>query len=313
MDHKRLPRNAYEIKQGETYTPYITESLAQFTVKSVITGVLLGMLFGAANTYLGLKAGLTISTSIPVAVLSVVAFRVLGALGLGHNILELNMSQTVGSASSSVPSGVLFTMPALFIWGMPPAWRQMTLLAMAGGLIGVLCMIPLRRYLIVREHGKLPYPEGMACAEVLVAAEHGGKQAANVFRGLGFGMLVKLLTGGLKLIAGKFHVALPLKAHLAVSVSPALIGVGYILGIRIATVMVAGSALAALVIVPAIFLWGRGLTAPFYPETQDLIRDMSSGALRDRYVRYIGAGAVATGGIITLIRSIPTMIESVKL
>jgi len=313
MDPKRLPRNAYVIKAGETYTPYITESMAQFTVKSVIAGVLLGMLFGAANTYLGLKAGLTISTSIPVAVLSVVAFRVLSAFGLKHNILELNMSQTVGSASSSVASGVLFTIPALFIWGMPPAWRQMTLLAMAGGLVGVLCMIPLRRYLIAREHGKLPYPEGMACAEVLVAAEHGGKQAANVFRGLGFGMLIKLLTGGLKLVAGKFHLALPLKAHLAVGVSPALIGVGYILGVRIATVMVAGSALSALVVVPAIFLWGRDLTLPFYPETEHLIRDMSSGALRDRYVRYIGAGAVATGGIITLIRSIPTMIESFKL
>ena len=171
--------------------------------------MLLGMLFGAANTYLGLKTGLTISTSIPVAVLSVVAFRLIGALGLKHNILELNISQTVGSASSSVASGVLFTIPALFIWGMPPDWRQMTLLAMAGGLIGVLCMIPLRRYLIVREHGKLPYPEGMACAEVLVAAEQGGRQAANVFRGLGFGMLAKQLTSGLKLIPGKFHVALP--------------------------------------------------------------------------------------------------------
>jgi putative OPT family oligopeptide transporter len=313
MAHKRLPRNAYEIKEGESYTPYVTEPLAQFTIKAVVTGVFLGMLFGAANTYLGLKAGLTISTSIPVAVLSVVAFRVLGVFGLKHNILELNMSQTVGSASSSVASGVLFTIPALFIWGMPPGWRQMTLLAMAGGLIGVLCMIPLRRYLIAREHGKLPYPEGMACAEVLVAAEHGGKQAANVFRGLGFGMLVKLLTGGLRLIPGKFAVALPFKAELAVGVSPALIGVGYILGIRIATVMVAGSALSALVIVPAMFLWGRDLTLPFYPETEHLIRDMSSGALRDRYVRYIGAGAVATGGIITLIRSIPTMIESFRL
>ena len=313
MDHKRLSRNAYEIAEGENYTPYISEPLSQFTVKAVLSGVLLGMLFGAANTYLGLKTGLTISTSIPVAVLSVVAFRMIGALGLKHNILELNISQTVGSASSSVASGVLFTIPALFIWGMPPDWRQMTLLAMAGGLIGVLCMIPLRRYLIVREHGKLPYPEGMACAEVLVAAEQGGRQAANVFRGLGFGMLAKQLTSGLKLIPGKFHVALPWKGHLAVGVSPALIGVGYILGIRIATVMVAGSALSALVIVPAIYLWGMDFSTPFYPETEHLIRNMSSGALRDRYVRYIGAGAVATGGIITLIRSIPTMVESFKL
>ena len=313
MERKRLPRNAYGALKGERYTPYVREELPQFTLKAILSGILLGIIFGAANTYLGLKAGLTISTSIPVAVLTVVAFRIMGAVGMKHNILELNMSQTVGSASSSVASGVLFTVPALFIWGMPPQWRQMTLLAMAGGLIGVLCMIPLRRYLIAREHGKLPYPEGMACAEVLVAAEHGGKQAANVFRGLAIGMLVKLLTGGLKVIPGKFVVSLPWKAQLAVGVSPALIGVGYILGIRIATVMVAGSALSALVIVPVIYLWGLDLTLPFYPETEQLIREMSSGDLRDRYVRYIGAGAVATGGIITLIRSIPTMIESFRL
>ena len=154
--------------------------------------------------------------------MSVVAFRVLGALGLRHNILELNMSQTVGSASSSVASGVLFTIPALFIWGMPPAWRQMTLLAMGGGLIGVLAMVPLRRYLIKREHGKLPYPEGMACAEVLVAAEGGGRQAAPVFWGLGIGFLFKLLTGGFKLFGSKLQLALPFKAGIAVSVSPAL-------------------------------------------------------------------------------------------
>jgi putative OPT family oligopeptide transporter len=314
MSENKLPRTAYELKEGETYVPYTYGmTLPEFTVKAAVAGILLGIVFGAANTYLGLKAGLTISTSIPVAVLTVVAFRILQSVGLRHSILESNMSQTIGSASSSVASGVLFTIPALFIWGMSPAWRQITLLTMAGGLIGVLFMVPLRRYLIKREHGRLPYPEGMACAEVLVAAEGGGRQAAGVFWGLGIGMLFKLITDGFKLVPGTFQALLGFKASLAVSVSPPLIGVGYILGMRIATVMVAGGALSAFVIIPAINLWGAGLTEPLFPETELLIRDMSAGEIWHRYVRYIGAGAVATGGIVTLVRSIPTMIESFKL
>jgi len=314
MARRSLPPSAYEPRPGETFVPLTAgETLAEFTLKAVLTGAVLGMVFGAANTYLGLKAGLTISTSIPVAVLTVVAFRLLNAFGLRHSILETNMSQTVGSASSSVASGVLFTIPALFIWGLDPAWLQLTLLAMSGGLIGVLAMVPLRRYLIQREHGVLPYPEGMACAEVQVAAEQGGEQASGVFWGIGVGMAFKLVTDGLKLVPGKFSLALPLKAGLSISVSPALIGVGYILGIRIATVMVAGGALSALVIIPAIALWGAGLATPLFPETELLIREMSAQQIWNRYVRYIGAGAVATGGIITLVKSVPTMIESFRL
>ncbi len=314
MTAKKLPPTAYELKEGEQYVPFTHgQDLTEFTLKATLAGIILGLLFGAANTYLGLKAGLTISTSIPVAVLTVVAFRVFTGLGLRHSILECNMSQTIGSASSSVASGVLFTIPALFIWGMNPAWRQITLLAMCGGLIGVLAMIPLRRYLIKREHGRLPYPEGMACAEVLVASEQGGKQAAGVFWGIGVGMLFMLITNGFNLVQGTFRLALGFKANIAVGVSPPLIGVGYILGIRIATVMVTGGALSALVIIPLINWWGAGLTEPLFPETVKLIRDMSAGEIWNRYVRYIGAGAVATGGIITLIRSIPTMIESFKL
>jgi putative OPT family oligopeptide transporter len=314
MTEKKLPSTAYVIGEGEEYVPFTYgQTLTEFTIKAVLSGVLLGMVFGAANTYLGLKAGLTISTSIPVAVLTVVAFRLFAALGLHHSILETNMSQTIGSASSSVASGVLFTIPALFIWGMSPEWRQITLLAMCGGLIGVLSMIPLRRYLIKREHGKLPYPEGMACAEVLVASESGGRQATPVFLGIAVGMLFKLMTDGFKFVRGTFSVALGAKASVAASVSPALIGVGYILGPRIATVMVAGGALSALVIIPAINLWGAGLTEPLYPETERLIRDMTASEIWNRYVRYIGAGAVATGGIITLVRSIPTMVESFRL
>jgi putative OPT family oligopeptide transporter len=310
----KLQRTAYELKQGESYVPYVGDaSVVEFTFKAAAAGILLGIVFGFANTYLGLKAGLTISTSIPVAVLTVVVFRVLSAFGVRHGILEANLSQTIGSASSSVASGVLFTIPALFIWGMAPAWRQITLLAMCGGLLGVLAMIPLRRYLIKREHGKLPYPEGLACSEVLVAADAGSKQASSVFWGIGIGMLFKLITDGLKLVHSKFHLALPAKAGISISVSPALIGVGYILGIRVASVMVAGGALSALIIIPVINWWGSGLETPFFPETEQLIRDMTSKDIWNRYVRYIGAGAVATGGIITLIRSIPTMVESFKL
>jgi putative OPT family oligopeptide transporter len=314
MTEKKLPPTAYELKEGQSFVPLtFGRSPAEFTLKAALSGIVLGMIFGAANTYLGLKAGLTISTSIPVAVLTVVAFRLLRAFGARDTILEANMSQTVGSASSSVASGVLFTIPALFIWGMDPAWARITLLAMCGGLIGVLAMIPLRRYLIKREHGKLPYPEGMACAEVLVAAEDGGRQAYPVFAGIGVGMLFKLITDGLKVVSGKFQLALPAKAAISISVSPALIGVGYILGVRVASVMVAGGALSAFEIVPLIDWWGAGRIDPVFPETVKLIRDMSSAEIWNRYVRYIGAGAVATGGLITLVRSIPTMLESFKL
>ena len=320
MSEGKLPPTAYAMKEGEHYVPLTHgKSYAELTLKAILSGALLGMLFGAANTYLGLKAGLTISTSIPVAVLTVVVFRLLGAFGVKNNILEANMSQTIGSASSSVASGVLFTVPALFMWGMSPAWRQLSLLAMSGGLIGVLAMIPLRRYLIKREHGKLPYPEGLACAEVLVASQSSTRQAAPVFLGLGIGALFKILTDGLKVVAGKFKLALPFSSgvaarpELAASVSPALIGVGYILGIRVASVMVAGGLVSALILIPGIALWGAERTAPVFPETQKLVSEMSTSEIWNRYVRYIGAGAVAMAGILTLIKSIPTMIESFKL
>ena len=310
----RLPTTAYQPEEGQDYVPLTQgQTLSEFTFKAVLAGTLLGLVFGAANTYLGLKAGLTISTSIPVAVLTVVAFRLFQALGLRHSILETNISQTVGSASSSVASGVLFTIPALFMWSLSPAWAQISLLAMCGGLLGVLAMIPLRRFLIKGEHGRLLYPEGMACAEVLVAAEEGGEQASGVFWGIGVGIAFKFLTDGLKLVRDVFEVFLPVRASISVAVSPPLIGVGYILGVRVATVMVAGGALSALVIIPALALWGSGQPAPVFPETEKLIRDMSAPELWDRYVRYIGAGAVATGGFITLIRSFPTMVESFRL
>ena len=297
--------------------PYIgpDQSPAEATFKAITAGIIFGILFGAANAYLGLRAGLTISTSIPVAVMTVALFRALKAGGFSSSILEANLSQTVGSASSSVASGVIFTLPALFLWGFDTNMVQITLLAMSGGLLGILFMIPLRSFLIVREHHELPYPEGTACAEVLKAAETGGSRARNVFLGLGIGALMKGITGWVRAVPDSLHVKIPLlkKGELGSDVSAALFGVGYILGPRIATIMVGGGLLSWLVIIPVIAYWGEGRVDPLYPETVLTIAEMDPSLIWTRYVRYIGAGAVATGGLITLIRSIPTMIESFKI
>ncbi len=314
---KGLPENAHRpLKEGEIYQPYVprSENPAEFTVKAIFFGIAFGILFGAANAYLGLRAGLTISTSIPVAVMTVAAFHALRKMGGTANILEANLAQTVGSASSSVASGVIFTLPALFLWGVYPSLLQMTLLAMAGGMLGVLFMIPLRRFLIEREHGNLPYPEGTACAHVLVANESRGGQARNVFIGLGVGAAYKALTGWAQVLVDEAHLRIPFlkKGELGMDLSPALFGVGYILGPRIATVMVGGGLLSALVIIPLIAWWGEG-KPPLYPELVLSISDMSASQIWSRYVRYIGAGAVAAAGIITLIRSLPVMIESFRI
>lgn len=314
---KRLAENANRVlHEGEVYQPYVdpTTSPHEFTVKALFFGIMFGILFGAANAYLGLRAGLTISTSIPVAVMTVAAFQTLKKFGGTSNILEANMAQTVGSASSSVASGVIFTLPALFLWGLHPSLMQMTLLAMSGGLLGVLFMIPLRRFLIEREHGKLPYPEGTACAHVLVANEAGGNQARNVFIGLGAGALYKAMTGWAKVLADEAHMKIPFlkKGEVGMDLSPALFGVGYILGPRIATVMVGGGLLSSLVIIPAIAYWGEG-QPPLYPELVLSISEMSASQIWTRYVRYIGAGAVAVGGIITLVKSLPVMVQSFRI
>ncbi len=317
LPKKGLNKTAYEpVPEGESYEPYVlaTEDPVEFSIKAILAGILFGILFGAANAYLGLRVGLTISTSIPVAVMTVAAFRALQAMGQKGELLEANISQTIGSASSSVASGVIFTLPALFLWGVAPSLLQMTLLAMFGGCLGILFMIPLRRFLIDKEHGHLPYPEGTACAEVLVASEIGGARAKNVFLGLGFGALSKLLTGGIRVIQSDVHFKVPFlkKGQLGIDISAALFGVGYILGPRIGSIMVGGALLSWLVLIPAIAYWGEGRVEPLYPETIMSIADMSPSLLWTRYVRYIGAGAVATAGLITLIRSIPTMIESFR-
>src|SRR5688572_14881775 len=292
------------------HKPYVSSDVVmpEFTWRGLVPGILLGIVFGAANAYLGLRAGLTISTSIPIAVMTVAVYKLVRG-----NILEANMSQTIGSASSSVASGVIFTLPALFLWGLQPTLLQMTLLALAGGVLGTLFMIPLRKYLIEKEHATLPYPEGTACAEVLIASQGGGR-ARGVFEGLFAGALFKAIVGGFRLVPDEIGFRIPFlrKGELATEVSAALFGVGYILGPRVGAVMVGGGLLSSLVIIPILAYWGTGQTTPYFPELKLTIDQMSAGQLWSRYVRYIGAGAVAAAGIMTLIRSIPTMMESFR-
>lgn len=313
-----LGRAAFEpVPEGQTYEPYVPSNaqLAEFTIKAVLTGAILGIMFGAANAFLGLRAGLTVSTSIPIAVLTVAVFKILSRIGIASTILESNISQTIGSTSSSVASGVIFTLPALFMWNLDPNVVQMTLLAFAGGMFGVLFMIPLRRLLIVREHGKLPYPEGTACAEVLVASQAGGAGAKQVFLGLGVGALFKTFSGWLRTFPDEVETHLPFlrKGAIGAEMSAALFGVGYILGPRVGAVMVGGGLLSSLVLIPAIAWWGEARTTPLYPETAKTIAEMTASQIWSRYIRYIGAGAVATAGIITLIKSVPTMLESFRM
>ena len=300
-------------------------SMKDFNLKTVLLGVLLGALFGSANAYLGLLVGLTISTAIPLAVVSVAILRMLSPIFGKSTILECNISQTTGSASSSLASGIIFTIPALFIWGYEPTLLQMTLLAICGGVTGVLFMIPLRGFLIVKEHYNLPYPEGTASAEVLIAASEGGSTAKNVFLGLGIGAVYKSLLSLFYLWPKDVELKIPFikKAVVGISTTPALIGVGYILGMRIGSIMVGGGLLSWVIIIPFIaykfgdtaiavntlaYLQGKGLDPSI-----TLIGQLSAGQIWDGYIRIIGAGAVAAAGIITVARSIPTMIESLKI
>ena len=286
------------------------ESPAEFTLKAVVTGVVLGIVFGAANAYLGLRVGMTVSASIPAAVMTVAAFRLFRSPG---TILEANLSQTVASASTSLATGTIFTIPALFLWGMAPPYLQVVALAFLGGLLGLSAMIPLRRLLIVQAHDELPYPEGTACAEVLRATsrEKDGVASGSVwiFRGMAVGASVKVLISLVYLVPGELHAALPVlpKAELALEVAPALLGVGYILGYRQSAVCVAGALISAVTLTPLIAWLGASLQAPLYPETEKLVSQMTAGDIWARYVRYIGAGAVATAGILTVLRGLPTM------
>ena len=280
--------------------------LAEFTVKAVVAGVVLGIIFGAANAYLGLRVGLTVSASIPAAVMTVALFRLFRARG---TILEANLSQTIGSASTSLASGTIFTIPALFMWNMAPPYLQVVVLAYLGAILGLAAMIPLRRLLIVQSHDELPFPEGKACAEVLRATVGGSSASAWIFRGIALGAAVKLAVSLLFLTPGNVHALLPVvpKAELALELAPALLGVGFILGYKQSGVLVAGSLLSAVVLTPIIALTGAALVAPLAPEPTRLVADMTANEIWARYVRYVGAGAVAAGGIITVLRALPTM------
>ena len=300
------------------FEPYISakDFIPEFTPKAILLGVFFGIIFGAATVYLGLKVGLTVSASIPIAVLAISVFKKLGKA----TILESNIVQTIGSAGESVASGVVFTVPALlFLYGGKAYFEyfQIFVLGLVGGFLGVLFMIPLRRSLIVKEHGNLPYPEGTACADVLVAGEKGGALAQKVYYGLGIAFLYKLLMSILGLwkdtptVVFKKDSALP-NGTINGEITPELLGVGYIIGPKIAGVMVAGGVLSWLVLIPLITVIGSGLPAPFPPETVKLIADMSPSELWSRYIRYIGAGAVTFGGIITLIKTLPTIVSAFR-
>lgn len=309
-----LRPEAYEEIPGDRYEPYVPAAAdpPEFSAKAIVLGALFGIAFGAANAYLGLRVGLTISTSIPIAVMTVAAFALLRPLLGPATLLESNMAKTVGSASSSVASGIIFTVPAIWLWGLAPDYLQVGLLAAIGGVLGVMFMVPLRRYLINEEHGRLPYPEGTASAEVLLAAQEGGRAARNVFSGMAVGLLLSFLWKALQVWSGELAWRVPFvkKAQVSLEPSPALLGVGYILGFRIATIMVCGAALSYLVIIPLIAtIWGSQVVPP----ATVIVDDLSIGEMRNFYVRYIGAGAVASAGILTLIKSIPTMVRSFRI
>lgn len=300
---------------AEEFKPYISpkDFIPEFTLKAIILGGIFGIIFGASSVYLGLKVGMTVSASIPIAVLAISVFKKFG----NATILENNIVQTIGSAGESVAAGVVFTIPALlFLPGGMAYFKyfQIFVLALAGGVLGVLFMIPLRRALIVKEHGVLPYPEGTACADVLVAGEKGGNLAKKVYYGLGIAFLYKFLMSILGLwkdvptyvFARKS--ALP-NATINGEITPELLGVGYIIGPRIAGIMVAGGVLSWIVLIPLITILGDQLTSIFPPGTK-LIAQMSPSEIWNNYIRYIGAGAVTFGGLITLIKSIPTIVSA---
>jgi putative OPT family oligopeptide transporter len=298
------------------HQPYVPDKkiMPEFTLPAVLVGAVLGIIFGASSLYLVLKVGLTVSASIPVAVLSITLFRVFGNLpGFRRaTILENNIVQTTGSAGESIAFGVGVTMPALMLLGFEMDIGRVMVVSVLGGLLGILMMIPLRRAFIVKQHGTLKYPEGTACAEVLIVGEQGGSSAKTVFIGFGVAFVYQFLMQGLKLWKDTpsraltwFKGAVP-----AIEVNPALLGVGYIIGTRISCVMVAGGVLASFVLIPAIRLFGDGLNTPIYP-AKTLIRDMGEDDIWHEYILYIGAGAVAAGGIISLFQALPLIVGSI--
>src|SRR5678810_868283 len=345
MSSESIPANEYPDRIGfkpdnpylDTFQPYIPAGvrLRELTVLPLIIGTLLGLVFGASSLYLVLKVGLTVSASIPVAVISITIFRLFSKFGLRDaTILENNIVQTAGSAGESIAFGVGVTMPAIMILGLDLEFTRVMLVAMLGGLLGILMMIPLRRALIVAQHGYLKYPEGTACAEVLKAGASDESRAAAAEGAKETGIVDEATTGGKTIITGfgigflyygieqiwKTWKEYPTKVFgkpfeggsISIENNPALLGVGYIIGPRIASIMVAGGVVAYLVLIPAIKYFGGGWMTPLAPETTHLIKDMSVTQIQKGYILYIGAGAVAAGGIISLFRSLPVIWSGLK-
>ena len=311
------------MNENKEFKPYIPADkiTPEFTVTSIIMGVILAVIFGAANAYLGLRVGMTVSASIPAAVISMGVIR---KIMKKNSILESNMVQTIGSAGESLAAGAIFTMPALFLWAEEgkiamPGYLEITLIALFGGILGVLFMIPLRKALIVEEHGILPYPEGMACAEVLLAGEEGGSNASTVFAGMGLGAAFKFIVDGLKIVPS--DIATPnIKGYagqIGVEIYPALIGVGYICGPSISSYMFAGGIIAWLVLIPAVVFFGGSIDFATLGNTglagqtiAEVYEANGASAIWSNVIKYVGAGAIATGGVISLLKSLPLIIKT---
>ncbi|MBF5044043.1 oligopeptide transporter, OPT family [Aggregicoccus sp. 17bor-14] len=323
--HPPTPEDRVPVAQAHAvHSPYIpaTQSPVELTLRGLVLGSVLGIVFAASSVYLAVKVGLTVSASIPIAVLSIAIFRAWGR----SSILENTIVQTVGSAGESLAFGVAAALPALLLLGYDIDLMHAFLIASLGGVLGVLMMIPLRPGLIVQEHGNLTYPEGTACADVLIVGEQGGTNAKTVVLGFAVGGLYKFAYAGMKLwkevvgtalswtktVAGKVVPAGFQGGSMSVEISPELLGVGYIIGPKVAGITFAGGVLSYLVLIPMIKFFGSGMTEPFLRHDGALIRDMSPDAIRDAYVLYIGAGAVATGGLISLLRSLPTIVSAFK-
>ncbi len=298
------------------FKPYVAAEKVtpEMTITSIVMGVILAVVFGAANAYLGLRVGMTVSASIPAAVIAMGVIRIILRK---NSILESNIVQTIGSAGESLAAGAIFTLPALFLWAAEgkmekPDMLEITLIALIGGLLGVFFMVPLRNALIVKEHGVLPYPEGTACAEVLLAGEKGGANASTVFAGMGFAALFKFIIDGLKLVSGEVSASVKgFAGEIGTQIYPAVMSVGFICGARISSFMFAGGMLSWLVIIPLIVLFGADIT--LYPGTapiSEIFASGGAGAIWSTYIRYIGAGALAAGGIISLIKSLPLIVKT---
>lgn len=307
------------MNENKDFKPFVPadKTMPEFTATSIILGILLAVIFGAANAYLGLRVGMTVSASIPAAVISMGIIRMILKK---ESILENNMVQTIGSAGESVAAGAIFTLPALFLWAKEwgtaaPSLIEIAVIAFIGGTLGILFMVPLRKALIVQEHGTLPYPEGQACAEVLVAGEEGGAKASTVFAGLGISAVYKFIADGLKAFPSEVHYEIPAYkgSGIGMDVLPALLGVGYICGPKISSYLFAGGVLGWFVLMPLIVLFGANITLfPADVSIAELYASGGSFAIWSNYIKYIGAGAVACGGVISLIKSLPLIITTFK-